>query len=78
MLITETKEVLKTINVVLGIKCDICKREFTDLMETQEFLRINFVGGFASVFGDMTKVKCDICQHCLKTMIDGKYTEEEV
>lgn len=49
--------------------CDICKKEYADEMEIQEFVCIDFVGGYKSVFGDGNHVKCDICQYCLKKLI---------
>jgi hypothetical protein len=63
--IAVTKEVLKS------IVCDKCHKEYSedDIFELQEFLSINFTGGYGSVFGDMTHVECDICQHCLLEMI---------
>ena len=56
------------------LTCDKCKKSFTegileDDFEIQEFLKINFIGGYTSIFGDTRKVKLDICQHCLKTLI---------
>jgi hypothetical protein len=58
-----------------SITCDICKKVYDgeDYVETQEFLHINFTGGYGSIFGDMKTVECDICQHCLMKMIKGKY-----
>jgi len=51
--------------------CDRCKKEISvdDEMELQETYTINFHGGFTSVFGDMNKVTCDLCQHCLYELI---------
>lgn len=50
-------------------KCDVCKTEYSDIMEVQEFHHINFTGGYGSVFGDGNKVSCSICQHCLYKLI---------
>ncbi len=50
-----------------GIGCD--ERSMDSALELQEFLRLDFIGGYSSVFGDQTRVKLDICQHCLKTML---------
>ena len=41
-------------------------------MEAQEFLSISFTGGYASVFGDMDKFECDLCQYCVKELL-GDY-----
>ena len=63
--ITETKKILKSIT------CDKCGEDYTDTLEVQEFHRIQFVGGYASVFGDETKIEADICQHCLYKYIEN-------
>ncbi len=61
---------------LLAIVCDKCKKVYTVeddekdcRLEIQEFHRIEFTGGYSSIFGDETKVECDICQHCLHDMI---------
>ena len=50
------------------MKCCVCKKEYADddHMEIQEFLCIDFTGGYGSVFGDTCHVGGNICQHCLK------------
>ena len=48
--------------------CDICHKEQVDL-EIDEMLCLDFFGGWASSFGDMNHVKCDICHKCLYNMI---------
>lgn len=58
----------------VSLICDKCKKEYLcdssdDTLEIQEFLHINFVGGYVSVFGDGSRVSADICQHCLHEMI---------
>ena len=58
--------------VLESISCDVCKKEFTDEMEMQEFVRIGFQGGYDSVFGDGVNFGLDICQHCLKEKL-GEY-----
>jgi len=63
------QEVAKT------VVCDICKKEFDtvkDDMDVQEFVFINFIGGFNSVFGDGAKVEADICQDCINDKL-GDY-----
>jgi DNA-directed RNA polymerase subunit RPC12/RpoP len=52
--------------------CDKCKKEFipeVDVFEIQEFHHIRFEGGYDSIFGDESIVKCDLCQHCLYELI---------
>lgn len=53
--------------------CDRCHRE----MHTQKFdcewderLTISFRGGYNSVFGDGSLVECDLCQQCVKDMLE--------
>lgn len=51
--------------------CDNCKKkvEKSDWIEFQEFYHIDFKGGYGSIFGDSAKIKCDLCQSCLKEII---------
>ena len=66
------KKIRQTVKVNGAIECDVCHKGFdpeVDIFETQEFLCIDFRGGYGSVFGDENKVQCDICQHCLKELI---------
>ena len=66
--------------IVNSVTCDRCGREDSDPLEIQEYLPLDFVGGFNSVFGDMEKYTGDICQRCLKAVL-GNYltniTEKE-
>ena len=62
-------EVTRMEDVFDSIVCDKCGKEFRDEMDLQEFHRIDFIGGFTSVFGDGNHVQCDLCQHCLMEMI---------
>jgi antitoxin CcdA len=57
---------------LVSVTCDICQKEYTDVMDIQEFHQIYFTAGYASVFGDGSHVECDICQHCLKEKL-GEY-----
>lgn len=65
------KYIATTTKFLESVVCDKCKTVYSvdDVLELQEFHHISFTGGYDSVFGDMTKVECDICQHCLKEMI---------
>ena len=59
---------------MITIKCDTCGKSFTegileDDFEIQEMHHINFIGGYTSVFGDGQRVKLDICQRCLLSII---------
>ena len=57
--------------------CDKCGKTyeidgtFEDQMEAQEFLHIDFTGGYGSIFHDMNRIQADICQSCLKILIEG-------
>jgi hypothetical protein len=66
----KTKPVTIESYEIESVTCDVCHTEYTDIQELQEFHHINFRGGYSSLFGDETEVKCDICQHCLKPMIE--------
>jgi hypothetical protein len=64
------KEVQKTAQEIVSIKCDICSKVYeAGDFEVLEFHHVNFCGGYGSVFGDGTQVNCDICQHCLHKII---------
>ena len=66
------KKMAVTEKFCVEIKCDICKKVFDikDYLEIQEFHFIDFYGGYGSVFGDATHIKLDICQECLKSMLE--------
>lgn len=53
--------------------CDKCKNEITDPMELQESYSIKFIGGYNSIFGDSSEIECDLCQHCLHSLIQDFY-----
>lgn len=75
-IVTEEKE------IVTSVTCDICGKVFDysdntdEVFEIQEFVHINFIGGYGSVFGDGDHVRCDICQNCLKERL-GSYLRIE-
>ena len=54
------------------------QKEITDDMELQETYSIHFIGGYTSVFGDMVKIRCDLCQQCLKKLIGDFCVYSEV
>lgn len=57
-----------TAHSLVALICDCCGREsiIDDDFEAQEFVSLDFVGGYQSIFGDGTHVAIDICQYCLK------------
>ncbi len=59
---------------MVTISCDKCQKSFTEGttegdFEIQEFLKIDYIGGYTSIFGDGEHVKLDICQYCLHDMV---------
>lgn len=70
------------------LTCDICMTAYNDqnivsVFEVQEFTKISFMGGYGSIFGDGKQIKVDICQHCLKTilqqhLLDGSPLKEYI
>ena len=58
----------KPIDFLVAYSCDCCGREakIGDDFEASEFISINYVGGFQSIFGDGSHISIDVCQHCLK------------
>lgn len=54
-----------------SITCDKCNTviDVDDQLEFQEVLSITRIGGFASVWGDGTKVDVDLCQTCAHEML---------
>ena len=72
----KTKTVIRNDREITSVICDVCKKEYKceeDILEVQEFHHIEIIGGFNSVFGDMNKVRADICQHCLYEWIKDIY-----
>ena len=78
MFITRTKKKVCKTTEVLSCQCDKCKKIIvaTDHMEYQEMHHIHFTGGYGSIFGDESRVECDLCQSCLQEMI-GKFARIE-
>lgn len=66
-----THKVPREVEEVTSIICDYCKKDIINL-ELQEAININFVGGYASIFGDGARVEVDLCQDCLKKLL-GPY-----
>lgn len=75
----EYKKVRRTISVPQEYTCDLCDAVFStdngsmnDIFEIQEMVVIEKVSGYASVFGDGTKINFCICQTCLFNMLKDK------
>lgn len=57
----------------LVCSCDRCGREMqseTHDCEWEERLAISFRGGYHSTFGDGNLVECDLCQQCVKDLLE--------
>ena len=60
------------------IQCDVCGKRYStdeDILEVNEFLHINYRGGYCPAFGDGKTYTCDVCPYCLNRML-GKYMRE--
>ncbi|KKN79645.1 hypothetical protein LCGC14_0338490 [marine sediment metagenome] len=56
----------------IAIVCDRCNARFRhkdDIWEYLEILRVDFTGGYGSIFGDGCKFECDLCQECVKKIL---------
>jgi len=79
MIKRETKIVEKEETKIVGYECDRCGKGYASDFweEIQEFHHINFTGGYGSIFGDGTEVKCDLCQYCLHSLIKHIVIDKE-
>lgn len=71
MIKTKRTKVTTKVEKIERVICDRCNKEWTydDIIEWQESYRIQFTGGYGSLFGDESKVTCDLCQGCLYDLI---------
>ncbi|EMM9644008.1 hypothetical protein AB6F64_22305 [Providencia hangzhouensis] len=59
------------INVISAKLCDRCNYHVEkDNSEFNEFLSIDRLAGFGSVFGDGNRLTLDLCQHCVKSLLN--------
>ena len=70
-MINRVKEKTETA-VIKSITCDVCKEEYKETFDLQEFVHLDFDCGYGSIFNDGNTIECDICQHCLKEKL-GDY-----
>jgi len=63
---------LREVDIYKSKVCDMCGMEASvdDEFEAQEFVKIYQSCGYASIFGDGNEFSIDLCQHCLKKIID--------
>ena len=69
------KKELKTVQhyIISAIICDRCKKEYSfHECDVDEFITINHVCGYDSIFGDGNTINCDLCQNCIKELL-GDY-----
>ena len=53
------------------VYCDKCGRELDDAgHELPEAIRLDYIGGVKSVFGEGKRVQFNLCQHCLKSTFE--------
>jgi hypothetical protein len=66
---------------LVSITCDKCgktfenKEEIPDIFEIQEFFHIKNRGGYGSVFGDGDLLSIDLCQHCMKEILEREFVD---
>jgi hypothetical protein len=57
---------MESTEVVHGLRCDRCGTEATRHEPAfQEFVSIDQVAGYGSIFGDGNRVQLELCQVCL-------------
>jgi antitoxin CcdA len=55
---------------IFAITCDRCGDRYdSDDVEFNEFLTIDRVVGYGSIFGDGKHIRLDLCQRCTKTLL---------
>jgi len=60
----------KVVQEISSYVCDRCGREAeAQGEEAEEFISIEQVCGYGSIFGDGNRISVDICQHCLKDVL---------
>lgn len=64
------KSIHITTKELVSVTCDKCGKTETDIMELQEWYYIHFVGGYNSIFGDGDEYESDLCQQCLKELLE--------
>lgn len=67
-----TERYIATMHKIIGLKCDVCKKEYNDEMDIQEFIRLKQRSGYSSIIGDDIEWNIDICEKCFVEKF-GKY-----
>ena len=63
------REKQTTKQTLISITCDKCHLTFTDTLDLQEFHSFDFVGGYASQWGDGNNITGDICGACFHILM---------
>jgi len=74
------KIITKEEKVIDSVICDRCNKEFSDVVELQEFLFIKRFCGFGSIFWDEKFTEVDLCQKCQERLFGDfiiSYWKEE-
>ena len=67
-----TKKVEQEVEEIVSITCDKCLKvvnnttDMDNFSELEGFVHISFTGGYGSIFGDMSTVSANVCQHCME------------
>jgi len=55
-----------------SIICDRCDRvaqKVSNNFEFEEYLSIDYIGGYGSIIGDGTRIQLELCQYCIKELL---------
>ena len=68
----EIKEVQVKEEQIVKVTCNKCKTSYTedDMIEWQEFFMHVTRGGYGSLVGDEQLYRIDLCQTCMKEVLD--------
>ncbi len=72
------RTIQKSVDQLLEVVCDRCGKTISvDDFSYAEILSIDTVCGYGSIFGDMHRLKLDLCQECVKDTL-GQWLRVEV
>ena len=52
-----------------AMRCDRCKRDYTDVFDLQEALHVHLTAGFGSEWGDGNSVEVALCDACAVSLL---------
>lgn len=72
-----TKDIQVTEKHITALQCNRCNKMILpdDIIEWQEFISWELVGGYSSVWGDGSRVRIDLCQKCAYELLH-EYAED--